>query len=181
MPNRSMQDTKHQNNNNWKNNMTTIAKPLIPNKSWLLETDGRKVGTLSKERSSYSILKNGNKITVGTVKDVKEKLGIVFFDVVKSVKSETKEYAVYDFPCGSKPFGSVYDIRKRLPIYAKSTKSKSQYCAGYYVIKFRKGWVKSFCPKLITLDRYPFHGPFKTEVEMKQMLTTLSKKENETN
>ena len=116
-----------------------------------------------------------------TVKDVKEKLGVVFFDVVKSVKSETKEYAVYDFPCGSKPFGSVYDIRKRLPIYAKSTKSKSQYCAGYYVIKFRKGWVKSFCPKLITLDRYPFHGPFKTEVEMKQMLTTLSKKENETN
>jgi hypothetical protein len=161
--------------------MTTIAKPLIPNKSWLLERDGRKVGTLNKERSSYSILKNGNKIAIGTVKDVKEKLGIVFFDVVKSVKSETKEYAVYDFPCGSKPFGSVYDIRKRLPIYAKSTKSKSQYCAGYYVIKFRKGWVKSFCPKLITLDRYPFHGPFKTEVEMKQMLTTLSKKENETN
>ena len=161
--------------------MTTIAKPLIPNKSWLLERDGRKVGTLNKERSSYSILKNGNKIAIGTVKDVKEKLGIVFFDVVKPVKSETKEYAVYDFPCGSKPFGSVYDIRKRLPIYAKSTKSKSQYCAGYYVIKFRKGWVKSFCPKLITLDRYPFHGPFKTEVEMKQMLTTLSKKENETN
>lgn len=161
--------------------MTTIAKPLIPNKSWLLERDGRKVGTLNKERSSYSILKNGSKIAVGTVKDVKEKLGIVFFDVVKSVKSETKEYAVYDFPCGSKPFGSVYDIRKRLPIYAKSTKSKSQYCAGYYVIKFRKGWVKSFCPKLITLDRYPFHGPFKTEIEMKQMLTTLSKKENETN
>lgn len=170
-----MQDT------NWKHNMTTIAKPLIPNKSWLLERDGRKVGTLNKERSSYSILKNGSKIAVGTVKDVKEKLGIVFFDVVKSVKSETKEYAVYDFPCGSKPFGSVYDIRKRLPIYAKSTKSKSQYCAGYYVIKFRKGWVKSFCPKLITLDRYPFHGPFKTEIEMKQMLTTLSKKENETN
>lgn len=161
--------------------MTTIAKPLIPNKSWLLETDGRKVGTLSKERSSYSILKNGNKITVGTVKDVKEKLGIVFFDITKPAKVLTKENAVYDFPCGSKPFGSVYDIRKKLPIYAKSTKSKSQYCAGYYVIKFRKGWVKSFCPKLITLDRYPFHGPFKSEVEMKQMLTTLSKKENETN
>jgi hypothetical protein len=176
-----MQDTKYQHNNNWKDKMTTIAKPLIPNKSWLLERDGKKVGTLNKERSSYSILKNGNKIAIGTVKDVKEKLGVVFFDVVKSVKSETKEYAVYDFPCGSKPFGSVYDIRKRLPIYAKSTKSKSQYCAGYYVIKFRKGWVKSFCPKLITLDRYPFHGPFKTEVEMKQMLTTLSKKENETN
>ena len=161
--------------------MTTIAKPLIPNKSWLLETDGLKIGTLSKERSSYSILKNGTKITVGTVKDVKEKLGIVFHDTVKVSKADSKEFAVYEFPCGSKPFGSVYDIRKRLPIYAKSTKSKSQYCAGYYVIKFRKGWVKSFCPKLITLDRYPFQGPYKTETEMKQALTNLSKKDNETN
>jgi hypothetical protein len=161
--------------------MTTIAKTLIPNKSWLLETDGLKIGTLSKERTSYSILKDGQKILVGNVKDVKEKLGIVFNDLPVSKKSEAVGYSVYDFPCGSKPFGSVYNIRKKLPIYAKSNKSKSQYCAGYYVIQFRKGWVKSFCPKLITLERYPFHGPFKTETEMKYMLNSLSKKENETN
>jgi hypothetical protein len=161
--------------------MTTIAKPLIPNKSWLLETDGLKIGTLNKERSSYSILKNGQKISIGTVKDVKEKLGITFNEKQKSEKVSNPENSVYDFPCGSKPFGSVYNIRKKLPIYAKSTKSKSQHCAGYYVIKFRKGWVKSFCPKLITLERYPFHGPFKTEIEMKQILSTLSKKDNETN
>ena len=161
--------------------MTTIAKPLIPNKSWLLETDGLKIVTLNKERSSYSILKNWQKISIGTVKDVKEKLGITFNEKQKSEKVSNPENSVYDFPCGSKPFGSVYNIRKKLPIYAKSTKSKSQYCAGYYVIKFRKGWVKSFCPKLITLERYPFHGPFKTEMEMKQILSTLSKKDNETN
>ena len=161
--------------------VTTIAKPLIPNKSWLLETDGHKIGTLNKERTSYSILKDGQKIPIGNVKDVKEKLGIVFNDIPKVVKKESSVWAVYEFPCGSKPYGSVYNIRKKLPIYAKSTKSKSHYCAGYYVIQFRKGWVKSFCPKLITLERYPFHGPFKTELEMKQMLTTLSKKENETN
>lgn len=161
--------------------MTTIAKPLIPNKSWLLETDGSKIGTLNKERSSYSILKDGKKINVGSAKDVKEKLGIVFYDIPTITKIESLGYAVYDFPCGSKPFGSVYNIRKKLPIYAKSTKSKSLYCAGYYVIKFRKGWVKSFCPKLITLERYPFQGPFKTEIEMKQVLANLSKKDNETN
>ena len=155
--------------------MTTIAKPLVPNKSWLLETDGLKVGTLNKERSSYSILKDGKKISVGTAKDVKEKLGIVFFELAKTTNVETKEYAIYEYPCGSKPYGSVYDIRKKLPIYAKSTKSKSQYCAGYYVIKFRKGWVKSFCPKLITLQRYEYQGPFKTELEMKQVLSNVSK------
>jgi len=161
--------------------MTTVAKVLIPNKSWLLEDNGLKIGTLNKERSSYSIIKNGQKIPVGTAKDVKEKLGITFTESLKTVKTEVKEFSVYDFPCGSKPYGSVYNIRKKLPIYAKSSKSKSQYCAGHYVIKFRKGWVKSFCPKLITLERYPFHGPFKTESEMKQMLGTLGRKDNETN
>lgn len=161
--------------------MTTVAKVLIPNKSWLLEDNGLKIGTLNKERSSYSIIKNGQKITVGTAKDVKEKLGITFTESLKTVKTDVKEFSVYDFPCGSKPYGSVYNIRKKLPIYAKSSKSKSQYCAGYYVIKFRKGWVKSFCPKLITLERYPFHGPFKSESEMKQMLTVLGRKDNETN
>jgi hypothetical protein len=155
--------------------MTTVAKVLIPNKSWLLEDNGLKIGTLNKERSSYSIIKNGQKIPVGTAKDVKEKLGITFTESLKTVKTEVKEFSVYDFPCGSKPSGSVYNIRKKLPIYAKSSKSKSQYCAGHYVIKFRKGWVKSFCPKLITLQRYEYQGPFKTELEMKQVLSNVAK------
>ena len=57
----------------------------------------------------------------------------------------------------------------------KSSDSKSLYCAGYYCIKFEKGWVKSFCPKKITLERYPYKGPFKTEIEMKQVLANVSK------
>jgi hypothetical protein len=46
------------------------------------------------------------------------------------------------------------------------------YCAGYYIIHFDKGWVKSFCPKLITVERYETKGPFKTDLEMR---TALSK------
>jgi hypothetical protein len=161
--------------------MTTIAKVLVPNKSWLLEDNGFKIGTLNKFRSSYYILKNGQEVPIGNANDVKEKLGIVVTNLSKEIGIVSKEHTVYDFPCNSKPYGAVYNIRRKLPIYAKSTKSKSQYCAGYYAIKFRKGWVKSYCPKLITLDRYPFHGPFKTEVEMKNILSAINKKENETN
>jgi hypothetical protein len=36
---------------------------------------------------------------------------------------------------------------------------------------FDKGWVKSFCPKLITVERYETKGPFKTEIEMRQELS----------
>lgn len=158
--------------------MSTVAKVLIPNKSWLLEEAGTKLGTLNKERRGFSILYHGQKVDVGTLKDVKERLGEILFEEPKtSIKITPKKegYSIYNFPCGSKPFNPVYNIQKRLPIYAKSNKSKSQYCAGFYVIKFRKGWVKSFCPKLITLERYPFQGPYKTEAEMRATLNTLSK------
>lgn len=155
--------------------MTTV-KVIIPNKSWLIENQGAKVGTLQKEKSGFTILNNGQKHEVGNAKNVLEVLGIDMTELVKIKKPPTVKEAtntVYDFPCSSKPYNPVYNVRKKLPIYAKSTKSKSQYCAGYYVIQFRKGWVKSFCPKLITLERYPFNGPFRTEQEMRQQLSVL--------
>ena len=65
----------------------------------------------------------------------------------------------------------MWDLKKKLPLFTKSEKSKSVYCAGYYIIKFNKGWVKSFCPKLITIERYDYKGPFKTEIEMRQQLS----------
>ena len=34
-----------------------------------------------------------------------------------------------------------------------------------------KGWVRSFCPKLITIERYPSKGPFMSEFEMKAVLS----------
>jgi hypothetical protein len=65
----------------------------------------------------------------------------------------------------------MFNVQKRLPLFTKSPESKSIYCAGYYIIKFDKGWVKSLCPKLITIERYESKGPFKTELEMKQVLS----------
>jgi len=154
----------------------TTAKVLIPNKSWLLEQEGTKLGTLNKEKKVFSFIRQGRRIEIGSIKDVKEKLGVEFSDTPGPTKVVKKNnHTVYDFPCSSKPYNPLYNVQQRLPIYAKSTKSKSQYCAGYYVIQFRKGWVKSFCPKLITLERYPFKGPFKTEAEMRSVLNTVSK------
>lgn len=69
----------------------------------------------------------------------------------------------------------MFDVKRHLPLFTKSNKSKSVYCAGYYIIKFDKGWVKSFCPKLITVERYQYEGPFKTELEMKQRLNNANR------
>jgi hypothetical protein len=90
-------------------------------------------------------------------------------------KNENQGFLIYDYPCKSEPFDPVYDVKKKLPLFAKSPKSKSRYCAGYYVIQFKKVWLKSYCPKLITLERNPYQGPFRTPQEMKVVLNRLNK------
>jgi hypothetical protein len=159
--------------------MNSVTKVLIPTKEWLVKDGEFKLGTITKDKKGYSFLRKGRQITFNSLDEIKDELGIITIDEkTKKLKTNSLDKGsqfIYDYPCSSRPFGPVYSVREKLPLFAKSSKSKSQYCAGYYVIKFRKGWVKSFCPKLITLERYPYHGPFKTDTEMKTMLNTVNK------
>ena len=159
--------------------MSAVAKVLVPNKIWIVEDGGQKLGTLNKEKKGYTFFRKGKKFDFNKA-EIKESFGEELTQEIEktvkvSKKLDVETLNVYEYPCGSKPHNPVYNIKKKLPIYAKSNKSKSLYCAGHYVIQFRKGWVKSFCPKLITLERYPYKGPFKTEEEMKTVLSQLSK------
>ena len=154
------------------------AKVLIPNKEWVVTENQQKIGAITKDKKGYHFIHKGKAVGFKNLNELKTQLGIELFE--ESIKKATrdndnKNYIIYDYPCSSKPFDPVYSIKEKLPLFAKSDKSKSRYCAGYYVIKFRKGWVKSFCPKLITLERYPYYGPFKTEAEMKTTLNNVNK------
>lgn len=165
--------------------MNSTTKVLIPNKEWLVKDGNRKIGSISKSKKGYIFVRNGKELPFSDLAEINARFGINIIEEnlkkLKTEKLDTSEdnFSIYDFPCSSKPYGPIYSIRKKLPLFAKSDKSKSQYCAGYYIIKFRKGWVKSFCPKLITLERYPYHGPFKTKEDMKTALNMVNK--NETN
>ena len=90
--------------------------------------------------------------------------------------TETKlnEKYVHGMPTSCTPYNPIYDVQRKLPMFSKSNKSKSLYCAGYFIIRFNKGWVKSFCPKLITIERYKNKGPFKTEIEMRTELSRVN-------
>lgn len=157
----------------------TMAKTLIPNKEWLITKNKTKLGSISKNKKGYKFFKKNLIVPFKTLEEVKVELGITNFDDVPNLKNNSSnDLIIYDYPCSNKPFDPVYNLKQKLPLFSKSAKSKSQYCAGYYIIKFRKGWVKSFCPKLITLERYPYHGPFKTEREMKDMLNSINKHES---
>lgn len=158
--------------------MTVIqAKPIIANKFWIVEENGERIATLRKNEENFFVLSNEN--TVKRFKDKKElqdQFGSDFF-IAKVVResNDSLPKEVHGFSTSSKPHNAMYDIKNKLPLFTKSKDSKSLYCAGYYVIKFDKGWVKSFCPKLITLQRYHYQGPFKTDIEMKQVLSRVNK------
>jgi hypothetical protein len=153
--------------------MTIIyAKPIVDGKFWIVEQDGSKVATLHKKENNKFILSSTQgEVMFNRKQDLTKQFGEGFFlnsPKVKVTQAEINE--CHGFATSVKPYNAMYDVRRRLPLFTKSNASKSLYCAGYYIIKFNKGWVKSFCPKVITLERNEFKGPFKTEFEMKQVL-----------
>jgi hypothetical protein len=153
------------------------AKAIIDDKFWIVEKDGEKFATLRKNEDNRFILSNEAGIKIFETKEsITRQYGKDFF-VAKIIREADNSNAneVHGYPSSTTPHNAMYDIRKKLPLFTKSEDSKSVYCAGYYVIRFDKGWVKSFCPKLITLQRYEYQGPFKTELEMKQRLSNVSK------
>ena len=149
------------------------AKPIVDGKFWIVEQDGSKIATLHKKENNKFILSSVNgEVMFNKKQDLTKQFGAGFF--LNSTKIKVTQPDVYEchgYPTSCNPYNAMYDVRRKLPLFTKSNASKSLYCAGYYVIKFDKGWVKSFCPKAITIERYPSKGPFKSEMEMKMVLS----------
>jgi hypothetical protein len=155
--------------------MTDIhAKPIVDGKFWIVEENGIKIATLhKKENNKYMLSSTNGEMVFNKKQDLTKQFGEAFFLTSKKVKvtDNAEVLECHGYPTSSKPYNAMYDVRRKLPLFTKSNASKSLYCAGHYIIKFDKGWVKSFCPKAITIERYPYKGPFKNELEMKQVLS----------
>lgn len=153
------------------------AKPIIADKFWIVEENGNKLATLRKNEDDRFVMSNETGVKIYDNKEsLTKQFGEDFF-VAKIIKDSdnSEPNVIHGYGTSTTPHNAMFDIKRKLPLFTKSPDSKSLYCAGFYVIKFDKGWVKSFCPKLITLQRYPYKGPFKTEIEMKQVLSNVSK------
>lgn len=161
--------------------MTVKARVVIPDKEWLIRAGDQKIGALLKDESGFSLFKKGNRVDVGDLTKVTDQFGADLFkesiDSKRPQSAQPQPFSIYNYPCKCNPYNPIYDVKKKLPMYAKSETSKSLFCAGYYLVLFNKGWVTAFCPKLITLERYQFVGPFKTEQELKCALEKVSKNE----
>ena len=67
--------------------MTTTSKVLVPNKAWILQNQGTKIGTLNKEKKGYAFFKNGEKLELNNLSEVKDKFGT---DIVKDAINNVK-------------------------------------------------------------------------------------------
>ena len=164
--------------------MTLRAKILVKDKFWIIEENGQKLGTLQKKDDNSWIFlgKKDQRQEYPTQESLYEKFGSGIFasDISvpeNEIKTEESEWHVHGYPCSQQPYNAMFDVQKQLPIYTKTPKSRSLFCAGYYIIDFPKGWRKAYCPKVITLQRYAYKGPIKTKIEMQQVLNDAIKEQ----
>ena len=150
------------------------AKEIIKNKFWIVEDKGVKFGTISLNEDQYILSTPTGTKFYHTEKQLTKALDTKLSWTDLEI-TETSAKEVHSYATNSTPFNPMFDVKRKLPLFTKSDKSKSLYCAGYYIIQFEKGWVKSFCPKLITVERYTTKGPFKTEIEMRQELSRVNR------
>lgn len=155
--------------------MNLLAKPVVKNKFWIVEQDGNKVATIQTvdEIGGVVYVDETARQFFPSIKMLEKKHNIAF-DKFKKTKTATENvYDVYGYPSNFKPHNKLYDVKKKLPIFTKTAKSKSYFCAGHYLVKFSNCWTKSVCPKLITLQRYEFRGPFVSKDELQDHLKEL--------
>jgi hypothetical protein len=153
----------------------------ITDRSWLVITDKgqENIGLLSVNNlGNFVLLSKEGRVKFADEDEVKEFFNENIFEkVVYTEHEESKESFIKGFPVD---FDNPYEVDAEdkisdLPLYSKSPKSDVYHCAGYYCISYPKGWLQSFCPKLSTLDKYEYVGPFKTKMEMKSQLSLLKK------
>ena len=150
--------------------MTVFAKQVLKDKFWIVEDAGQKVATIQMTDDGVVYVDNKERKKYPTIKVLSKVHNIVFDRPEKRPKTKIVEHEIDGYPVSVKPWNVLYDVKHKFHIYTKTNKSKSYFCAGYYIIKFNHAWVKAYCPKFITLNRYDFQGPYKSKFEMQEQL-----------
>jgi hypothetical protein len=69
---------------------------------------------------------------------------------------------VYNHEVEGAVYNPLWDVKRRLPLFTRDEKSKSWFAAGWYRVRQHRKWKIIHHPKLITLERYAYQGPFQT-------------------
>ena len=141
-----------------------VAKVIADKQFWILQEDDRKVGNIEAWNGGYQVRINNQVKQFKTIKLAARESNIVF--AKEETASKPDNTAVHGFPVAGRCYNPVWDVVHHLPIYTKTSKSKSWFAAGWYSIKRGRTWKIIQDPKLSALQRYPYQGPFKTKEQV---------------
>ena len=145
--------------------MTLIAKPVIDKQFWILQQNDRKVGNVEACAGGYQVKIDNQIAQYKSIKMVERNANVQFEPAVKREKPKATAVEVHGFATKGRAYNPTWDVQQKLPIYTTSKKSKSWHAAGWYTVKKGRRWAAMQDPKLILLQRYPYHGPYHTKEE----------------
>lgn len=146
-------------------------KPILTDKFWLILSDtNEKIGALSFKDATFTVIASGSVANAGSKEELLEAFGIdLFQNVVESTEKEEAITYINGFPAfvvNAVPVKVDEPNLKDVPVFVKTKESTVMFAAGYYCIKFPKLTMPATTPKVQTLVKYGFLGPYKTQQEM---------------
>jgi len=145
-----------------------IAKPVVKNQFWIVTDGTSKVGNVIADGSGFEVKLNGNKTHFKNTSAIKKQTSIEFQQT--KVEKSKKEIPFNEYPTTKKVYNSMLDIKRKIHLFTKTTKSKCYHAAGWYVMYQSEEPTVVFCPKYIFIQRYEYEGPYKTEYEAKNLI-----------
>jgi len=145
--------------------MRIIAKPIVKDQFYILTQDDKKVGNIEATGDGFAVRINNRVMPFKTIAMIRKQVDIEFPAVGNKPNRESASFQVQGYPSGSRVYNPIWDVQHKLPLYTKNRKSRSWFAAGWYQVKQRRTWAIVQSPKLITLERYQYQGPFYTREE----------------
>ena len=142
--------------------MTLVAKPVIDKQFWILQDGNQKVGNVEACAGGYQVRINNQVAQFKTIRMLQKIVDVEFEQAQRHTRARPG-HEVHGYPTASRAYNSIWNVPSKLPLYTKTARSKSWYAAGWYQLKTGRRWETVQDPKLILLERYPYHGPFYTE------------------
>jgi len=140
-----------------------LAKPVVDKQYWILKQDDQKVGNIQAVDDGYQITIRNKTANYKTIPMLRNRENVEFETAAKTAKESNRSVHGYDTGC--RVYNPIWDVKHRLPLFTTSSKSKSWFAAGWYMIKQHRAWKAVQNPKLIVLERYKYQGPFHTKEE----------------
>lgn len=140
------------------------ARPLT-DISYMLATDsGERFGIMLNKNEKIELITPESINYFSSLSELEELLGSPVHFVKPVVKNDQPRVEIDGYPIKHEEFYSVEEI-DGINTYRGSPNSKVRWVPGWWGIRFTRGFIGFFCPKLATLAGNEFIGPFKNKFD----------------